>query len=72
VFLDTYGITLTQMSMEVCWMHEGQCQMHQPILVMLVQYSSLGKSHYYLMNQDNLTLKNNPKEKNSGSRHLFQ
>ncbi len=36
--------------------------MHQPFQVMLVQYSSLGKSHYYLMNQCNLTLKDNFKE----------
>jgi hypothetical protein len=33
------GNTLAQMSMEVCWMHEGQCQIHQPHQVMLVQYS---------------------------------
>jgi hypothetical protein len=46
MFLDTYGDTLTQMSMKMCWMHKGQCQMHQPLQVMLVQYSSLGKNHY--------------------------
>ncbi len=66
------GNTLTQMSMEVCWMHKGQCQMHQPLQVMLVQYSSLGRNHYYSMNQNNLTLKDNPKEKILGGIHLFQ
>jgi hypothetical protein len=27
------GSTLAQMNMEMCWMHEGQCQMHQPFQV---------------------------------------
>jgi len=66
------GSTLAQMSMEVCWMDEGQCQMHQPPLVTLVQYSFLGRSHYYSMKQGNLTLKNNPKEEILGHRRLFQ
>jgi hypothetical protein len=34
------GNTLAQNNMEVCWMHEGQCQMHQLFQVMSVQYSS--------------------------------
>ncbi len=66
------GNTLAQMSMEVCWMHEGQCQMHQPLQLMLVQYSSLRRSHYCSMNQNNLTLKDNPKEEILGSKCLFQ
>ncbi len=66
------GSTLAQMNMEVCWMHERQCQMHQPLQVLLVQYSSLGKNHYYSMNQGNLALKNNPKEEILGCRCLFQ
>ncbi len=66
------GSTLAQVSMEVCWMHNGQCQMHQPLQVMLVQYSSLGRSHYYLMNQTNLALKDNPKEEILRGRRLFQ
>ncbi len=66
------GSTLTQMSMEVCWMHKGQCQMHQPLQVMLVQYSSLGRCHYYSMNQGNLALKDNPKEEIVGGRYLLQ
>jgi hypothetical protein len=66
------GNTLAQMSMEVCWMHEGQCQMHQPLQVMLVQYSSLRRSHYYSMNEGNLALKDNPKEEIIRSRHFFR
>jgi len=56
------GSTLTQMSMEICWMHEGQCQTYQSFQVMLVQYFFLGKNHYCSMNQGNLALKDNPKE----------
>jgi hypothetical protein len=66
------GSTLAQMSMEVCWMHKGQCKMHQPLQVILVQYSSLGKSHYYSMNQTNLALKDNPNKEIRRGRHLFQ
>jgi hypothetical protein len=66
------GNTLAQMSMEMCWMHEGQCQMQRPLQVMLVQYCSLGNNHYYSMNQDNLALKNNPKEKTLRRKCLFQ
>jgi hypothetical protein len=66
------GSTLAQINMEVCWMHEGQCQMHQPLQVMLVQYSFLGRSHYYSMNQGNLAFKNNPKEEIIGRKHLFR
>ncbi len=66
------GSTLEQMSMEMCWMHAWQCQTHQPFQVMLVQYRFLGRSHYYSMNQSNLTLKDNPKEEIIGGRHLFQ
>jgi hypothetical protein len=39
---------------------------------MLVQYSFLGRSHYYSMNQCNLALKNNPKEEILRGRCLFQ
>jgi len=67
-----WGNTLGQMSMEVCWMHERQCQMHQPLQVMLVQYYFLRRSHYYSMNQSNLTSKDNPKEIILGGRCLFQ
>ncbi len=46
--------------------------MHQPLQVLLVQYSSLVKNHYYLMNQGDLAFKNNPKEEILGHRYLFQ
>jgi hypothetical protein len=39
---------------------------------MLVQYSFLGRSHYYSMNQSNLGLKDNLKEEIIGGRCLFQ
>ncbi len=66
------GSTLTQIFIEMCWMHEGQCQMYQPLQIMLVQYSFLGRSHYYSMNQRNLALQDNPKEEILRSKHLFQ
>jgi hypothetical protein len=37
--------------MEMCGMQRGQCQMHQSLQVMLVQYSILNISHYYSMNK---------------------
>jgi hypothetical protein len=37
-----------------------------------VDMQLLMRNHYYSMNQGNLTLKNNPKEKILGDRHLFQ
>jgi len=39
---------------------------------MLPQYSYLGRNHYYLVNQGNLALKDNPKEEIIGGRRLFQ
>ncbi len=66
------GSTVTQMNMEVCWMHEGQFQMHQPLQIMLVQYSFLGRNHCYSMNQNNLAFKDNPKEKILGGTCLIK